>query len=589
MSGLLSAQLPFSLGNTGLGLSDLQRQRLADWQEGILSGSTDRVAQAAREMVDFKSDPRADFRFFVCDKFWTKIAEIGDDLMEGSGTDPRNNLGSATLKIKGSSELIGVFQRCRETMIGVIVETGGMRFPFYVDTFDYEFKEGAWTGTVNLLAVWDILNYMIIWPSWFLPIQAQPFSHAIFAGSIVSVIESMIAEQALRIQSGFFDLINNLLSLNLDMRAWFGALLQSNGNLNTMLKTPIYVVRTNPFLDGSPLMVRTVRMEPIGTVIKDVTRAYGVDIRVDLWLPGDDQPDFWSKNYESMRLTQPTYVVTVKDRTQIEGPTGTIADSVVKTIVDVGGSLLGGIINPLIREVNGFSGFFESPILGVNFTEPWATLFAPEPGEKAALVSCKITDHTPKGWQHVVGGRSPRWLNNLINALMSWMIDAISILIGITGFSNVLDGFLNNAFFAFQLVQLYERRNDVGPYHPCIETFTATTQAPYNIETLFQFINIFWDSRGYTSAIFTFRNGEPYFLGRDIFRGMLISLVYMGRRKIFTDFIENVMWRISPTERDVLVQIGDGRAEEAPLAKHQRNITGVFEAFNILTLAPQNG
>ena len=61
-----------------------------------------------------------------------------------------------------------------------------------------------------------------------------------------------------------------------------------------MLKTPIYVVRTNPFLDTSPLVARTVRMESCGTVITDITRAYGVDVRVDLWLPGDDQPDQWA-------------------------------------------------------------------------------------------------------------------------------------------------------------------------------------------------------------------------------------------------------------------------------------------------------
>ncbi|MBB3752621.1 hypothetical protein FHT44_005133 [Mycolicibacterium sp. BK634] len=172
---------------------------------------------------------------------------------------------------------------------------------------------------------------------------------------------------------------------------------------------------------------------------------------------------------------------------------------------------------------------------------------------------------------------------------MSWLIDSISILIGITGLpSNMLEGFLNNAFFAFQLIELYQRRDDMGPYHPCIETFTASPSAPYNIETLFQFINLFWDTRGYTSATFTFRNGEPYWLGKDLFRGALVVLVFMGRTRIYTDYIENVMWRVSPKDRDVLIQVGDGRAEEAPLAKHQRNITGAFEAINVITLAPQN-
>jgi hypothetical protein len=52
-----------------------------------------------------------------------------------------------------------------------------------------------------------------------------------------------------------------------------------------------------------------------------------------------------------------------------------------------------------------------------------------------------------------------------------------------------------------------------------------------------------------------------------------MSLVYHGRTKMITDYIENVMWRITPTEREVLAQIGDGRKDEAPLAKIQRLIT----------------
>ncbi len=580
---VLPAVLPLSLGKvyTSPGADvDL-------WRSNLTSGDINRVGEAARNIAEFKTDPRQSFTFWICDKFWTKIAEIGDDLIEASGADPENDLGSATLTIKGSSTLISLFQECRKTMVGVIVETGGIRWAYYVDTFEYSFENGAWTGTANLLSIWDVLNYLVIWPEWFLPIQAQPLSHAIFFGPICTVIETMVATQALRLQSGTWEFINNALSLNPDFRAWFGTALLSNGNYRTMIKTPIYVVRTSPYSDGSPLLIRTVRMETVGATVRDVTRAYGVDVQVNLWLPGDEQPDQWTKNFPSMRLNQPTYVVTVKDRTQITGPFGNILDSVIRTVVDLGGSLLGDIISPLITEIDGFSGFFESPLLGVDFHDPWAIIVAPEPGEKGTVVKCKITDHTPKGWQHVMGGRSPKWLNDLINALLSWMVDSISIFIGVTGFGNVLEGFMNNAFLAFQLIELFDRRNDVGPYHPCMEVFTATANPPYNVETIFQFINKFWDTRGYTSGIFTFRNGEPYILGKDIFRGGLISLVYMGRTKILTDFIESIVWKISATERDVFVQVGDGRAEEAPLSKHQRNITGAFEAFNVLTLAPQ--
>ncbi len=177
-----------------------------------------------------------------------------------------------------------------------------------------------------------------------------------------------------------------------------------------------------------------------------------------------------------------------------------------------------------------------------------------------------------------------------MNATFAWLIDSIMIVIGFSGIpSDLLAGFLNNAFLAFQLVQHYDRRDQVGPYHPAIERFHATASAPYNIETTFAFINALFDSQGHTTAKVTFRNGDQYALGRDIFRGGLFSLVYFGRRKMVTDYIENVLWRITPEERTVTVQMGDGRRDEAPLAKHQRFISAVFESINSLTLAPQSG
>ena len=560
----------------------LSAPTVADLNALVNGGDLLTRVTAGQRIADEKSRVDNDWDIEICDKFWDSIGAIGDDLMEFTGTDPRNNLPSAMLKIKGTSEHIMTLMSCVDTMVGIKVETNGLRMAYYVKDFDYEFKNGEWIGTATLSGIWDILNFMQIWPNFLLPIQAQVPSHAIFIWALCTVVESMVGECAFRIQSGIWEFINNALSLNPDIRAWFGRLLESDGNIFEMLKTPVYVVHTNPFLDGSPLVARTVRMESCGTVISDVTRAYGVDCRMDLWLPGDPQPDQWAN------LSIPTYVFSAKDRSQVEGPTKTVLDAVVRTAVDLGGSVFGEMFG--INEVDGMSGVFTAPGLGVNFIPPWAVLVAPEPGKKGSVVDCKLSFHTQQGWQHIIGGRSPKWLNDFLNATFAWLIDSISILIGFTGIpSNLLEGFLNNAFLAFQLIQVYDRRNKAGPYHPAVETFTATQSAPYNIETLFAFINKIFDTRGYVAATASFRNGEVYTLGKDVFKGGLMSVLYMGRTRLFTDYVELVLFRITPDARDVLVQIGDGKRDEAPLAKHQRFITGLFESLNVITLAPQSG
>ena len=572
--------------------SSLQKNRpqvsdLELLKQELLYGDLITSATAAEKLANQESAVDQSWHISVYDKMWVKVGELGDDMISLQGSDPRNKMPSAQLKIKGESWLIDTFMSCSSTMVGVVVETAGLRFPFYVDTFDYEFDNGAWVGTASLNGIWDILNYLVIWPNWWLPIQFQLFSHAVFIGPLCTVTEAMISENALRIQSGLYEFINNSGSLNPDVRTWFGTLLQSNGNIFQMLKTPLYVVRTNPFLDTSPLVARTVRMETCGAVINDITASYGVTVSVDLWLPGDDQPDYWTQTFPDLGLTQPTYVVTVKDRSQIAGPTGTVIDSAVRQVVDVARSFFEEIL-PFINDVPGRDGVYISPQLGVNYVPPWAVLIAPEPGEKGNVLTCRISFHTPKGWQHIIGGRSPKWLNDLMNATFAWLIDSIAILIGFTGIpSNLLEGFLNNTLLAFQIMQNYTRRDEVGPYHPGIEVFHATASSPYNVETLFGFINAMWESRGWVSVIATFRNGEVYTLGKDVFRGGLVSVLYMGRTRIFTDYIEEVVFQIDRSKRDILLQVGDGKAEESPLAKHQRFITGVLESINVLTLAPQ--
>lgn len=180
-------------------------------------------------------------------------------------------------------------------------------------------------------------------------------------------------------------------------------------------------------------------------------------------------------------------------------------------------------------------------------------------------------------------------MNDLINAFFSWLVDSVMIFVGITGVpSDLLSGFLNDAFFAFQLLDLADRRAQMGPFHPAMEVIVPTGASPYNVEAIFTFLEKFWDTRGYTAAIVKFFNGYNFALGRDIFPGGLMSLVYMNRTRLYTDYIDVIAWRINNKVREITCQVGDGRAFEAPQTKHQREITGLKEAVNVLTLAPNS-
>lgn len=400
----------------------LPAAQLAQLNNDLLYGDATSAAAAADVLAQAASAVDPEFTVTIYDQFWRPIGSLDADIIENSGRDPRNDLPTATLKIKGDSPYIANLMNCRNTMVGITIETEGQRWAFYVDTHDYEMTEkGEWTGTAHLNGIWDLLNYTQIWPDNFLPIEVQPISYAIFIGSLVTCVQNMVAIPWLRLQSGMWDFVNNAIGLNPDFQAWFAELLLNNPNIATALQTPGYVSRINPQDDTSEIIARTVRMESCATVIKDVTRAYGVDCEMTLWLPGDDQPDPWAN------LTQPTYVFTAKDRESLTAPASGLVGQIVKTGVEILGTLgedtyTQDAMAPILKPGNTLQnastppgllanlGIFTDPALGVNFVQPWVLFVAPEPGAKGSVYSCKICDHTPKGWQHIIGGRSPQWV-----------------------------------------------------------------------------------------------------------------------------------------------------------------------------------
>lgn len=549
---------------------DQLRASLESSQEAAIRDATIFTRQNAAEPTEIVVT--------LYDRFWRPIGYLGD-YISLTASKPRNQVPGLNITLKGSDPHVEDIRKCRRELVGITIEIGSLRWAYTVESAALKLADGQRTLEVTAVGLFDFFSYLMVWPNFLLPIQAQIPSRAVFVGPIVSVLNTMIAEQAWRLQSGAWELVNNLGSLNVDWRAWFGTVLQSRGNLLDRLHTPIYVVRT-PFLqDTSPLVAITSRMESVATLIDKLMSGYGVTVEIELWLPGDPQPD------EFATLAVPTYVVRVVDRSNVTGPTGTVLDSIVKQIINIEGSAFGNVLKPFLNPDGVYApdGVFIAPRIGVDFVMPW-TLLVDHP--RGPMESFEIVDHHPQGWQVIIGGKSPAWINSLINATTAWIIDAIMIVIGLTGIpGTLLDGLFNDFLLAFQLIENFERRNDMGPYgRP--EKFVATGAAPYNIDALFSFIQAMWDSRGYRSAQASFRNGYPYSVGRDIFVGSMMSIAEGGT--LYTDYVENVVITDNRNERaKVIVQIGDGKAEEAPVVRLQRLVTGIQEAVNVLTLAPQ--
>lgn len=577
---------------------DLDTKTLDELKEK-LKGDAYEAITAARMMAELEREAVSDTRIIVTvyDKFYTPVGTCGNYL-ELTCNFPRNAVQQGKLVIPRLDQFgrgdrfADAALTCHEETVPITIEIGTLLWSGRIKVAHDNFNQPAKADFVECELEGDYawLMKILAWPNFLLPLQVQFPPRGVAIGPAVSVLKFLIGTQAFRLQSGMWDLINNLLSLNLDWRSWFGTfLMQDPGDdgiglddVMRTLRTPVYVVPTNPLFDTSPFISVNWRMDKVGTIFEQHVKDNGLAVEVKLWRPGDPQPGK-DPLLKLFPLTVPTIVVDIKDRMGIVGSTGTFLDGILRVLVDLQGSLFGEILNPFLNPKGEYApeGWNIAPALGIHYVQSWAIFNADHP---LGGVTGKLSHHHPESWRVIVGGKSPKWMNDLINVTLSFILDMISIVVGFTGIpSNLFDGLFNDVLLAFQLADNFGRRVKLGPYgYP--ETFVPTGHAPYNIDAIFALKREMWNTRGYISGQVTFRNGEPYEIGRDLFPGGLATLIRNG--KLYTDYIENITVQDTREARaEVTVQIGDGQMEDASVVKLQRKLVGYQEAFNALTLA----
>lgn len=545
----------------------------------VSSGAAIEAAQAAQSPID-------PIVVTVFDKFYNVVDEVGD-YIEAAPTFSRLELPQAQLICPGGASYAAALIECETTVVPITMQVGYLRWNGRADvTHDKMIESGEQTIEVQLVHDLTMLDRILVWPEPFLPIEVQP-SAAIYIGPAITCLKTMVAENCLRLQLGLWELFNTLGSLDLDWRTWFGTLLVQHDisltDLMQMITTPVCVTFTDPLFDTSPWIAFHGRMDTCWKLMEQQLKDNGLFASMDLWLPGEPQPA--GVLYP---LQVATLVFNIRDYQGVTGPTGTAFDGLLETGVDFEGSILGNVLAPFLDPNNEYvppgSNIEIAPTLGVNFVPPWVVFNADL--DASGLISYDFAHHHPLCWTIILGGRSPQWLNDLLNATLEWLVDMLMMTIGITGISNtILDGILDNTFLAFELFELFDQRVALGPYGFPEKFFP--TQSTYDIDTLFAAIGAAWDVRGWPSCQFAFIDGTTYRLGVDLFPGAMASVIRRG--VLYSDYLNKIDVVDNRTTRKVLGWVGDGRREESPMTIVQRKIVGLEEDANLALLAPPSG
>lgn len=370
--------------------------------DALNSGNPVAASAAAQAVAIQESTPSIDMVVTLYDRFYNFAGVVGD-YKELDVTFIRNTIGTATFILKQTDPMVSVIMNCWQNVVPVTMQTGYLRWSGRVEYVDYAYKDGEYNVTAFCTSDYQWFDKILCWPNALLPIQVQFPTRSLYLGPAISVVKTLIMEQTFRIQSGFLEGIDTALSGDLDWEAWYGTLLESNGNLEEMLMTPIVVVPTDPLFDTSPWTSINGRMDKISTLVANILKDNGLLLTADLWLPGEPQPEGLL-----VPLQAPTIVVNCKDMSGVTGPTGTFIDGIVEDVVDINDGLLGNTLQPFLNPDNLYApdGVDIAPTLGVNFVQPWV-IFTDHP--RGGLREFHIIPHSPLAYSIIGGGKSPTW------------------------------------------------------------------------------------------------------------------------------------------------------------------------------------
>lgn len=528
-----------------------------------------------------------EFLVSVFDKWYSSAGEAAD-YINIDWDSPENKVETATITLKGNDPLNDHMMMCYEEVIPVTVAVNNdpqqRVWSGRVDTFDDAIVDGKNTVTYQLIGDYNWSNKIMVWPNYLAPIEAQFPHDAVYIGPAVSCILTMFEEQTFRLQSGIWEFLNNIA----DPEAWFGTL-----EMGQDLLTPLAVNLPDPLFDTSKWVSFHGRMDNTNQLTEPILKDNGLALSFDVWFPGEPQPlnSFASLN-GFVQLKRPTIVINCVDRSGLTGLTGTFLDGALFDLLDLKTSVLGNVLAPFLggsADSFGFGfgvpeGLNIAPQLGVDFVPPWAVFFADAPFN-GGIKELHFNGHHPLAYTVIGGGKSPKWMNDLINATLEYLMDMLMMVAGFGGIpNNILDGVFDDVLLAFQQMENFGTREKLGPYgYP--EFFSATGGGgAYTFDEYMALREALWDVRGYHSAQITVDNGYPYTLNKDIFKGQLASLVRRG--KVYTDYVAQVSGKDERDNRaQITYTIGDGKAQESPVAKIQRRMAGFEAAFNILTLS----
>lgn len=549
--------------------------------------------QQAQARADAANQPEGRGQFIVTyyDLNGSPLGECGD-YISTTLTPKKNAISPATIVLKDSDPFAASAALCYYTTVPVTIETAsGWRLSGRVDTAADDYVNGVATTTVQFISDYCWFDSLVVFPAWWMPIEAQIPKEATFVGPAVTNIKELISEQILR-QSGLLGAILEFAGNILNPAAYIGSLLDVQ-----TLALPLVVVPTDPLTDTSKWTAITCKMTPVSAAVDQTLKDCGLLLTADLWLPTDPQPPALAQ--WGIVLTESCIVIDVRDYSDVTGLTGTMLDGLIGEAVSLIDTVLGEILTLLggvdvsdtdsTDATNPYGTGILASLLGLQAKPPWVIY---EDGPRSGIQESHIIAHHPKAYRVLTGGKSPDWVNKGIDLLLELAFSELLAVLGASGISaGLVDGLLDNVFLAYMQIEDETRRVRLGKFgRP--EYFAQGGSAAYTLDSLIILESALWDTRGFHSFQLITQDGGQYNFGGELFGiqygdyGIGFPVSWVRKGIIYTDYCSEATLVDDRTHRvQITAKIGDQSALESPWAKLARRIQSLNAVIMAASLA----
>jgi hypothetical protein len=476
---------------------------------------------------------------------------------------------------------------------------------------DVQREDGSAVVEIKAIHMREHLKYILIGSNPIFPPEVQPLQMFIWPMNCRTGVASALFVNLARQYWPLLSVVDNVFNPG----SW---LTTRVGNMSP-LNWPVQVAFVNPLTDQSRFSIIGAKWQDAHSVFGQNLKDAGCIIRAYTWLTEDDDTPHeelnlmaqtvetgvedlltpvlggqWADDLATAagdaveaigRPWRNCVVLSVEDVSGVKGPTGTLADGVINFVAATGDDLITETLYPVDKDGDGQTDPLIRLLAGVAPEKPRVVF---RESEYCQILEATRTVNKARGVTTMVGGKSPKWVNDLQTFGIKYGLSQLSAIIsaavfgayqvpGTPGLEELYQGQLDNILLAYQRFTNFMRAAQAGDY-AFLERMSQGSGTAYTLSGVLALRSGDYDGRAYVNFTVKLASNGPVLVYEDIQLGE--RALFEKSTIMYADNLTAIKRQYDEsTALNYSLSIGDDSSQEDPVAIGLRAIQGISSAL----------